>query len=100
MDHSLGALLTQKNDEGTEQAIYYLNRTLIGAESCYNPIEKECFALVIAIQKMLHYLVGQIIHVISRVNPLWILMTKSSSLNFRLANWVILLSQYDLTFVP
>jgi len=27
-------------------------------------------------------------------------MTKSSCLNFRLANWAILLSQYDKTFVP
>ena len=33
MDHSLGALLAQKNDEGHEQAICYLSRTLIGAES-------------------------------------------------------------------
>ena len=33
MDHSLDALLAQKNDEGCEQAIYYLSRTLIGAES-------------------------------------------------------------------
>ena len=33
MDHSLGALLAQKNDEGAEQAIYYLSKTLIGAES-------------------------------------------------------------------
>ena len=69
MDHSLGALLTQKDDDGHEQAIYYLNRTLIGVESRYNPIEKECLALVFTIQKTRHYLVGQIIHVISRVNP-------------------------------
>ena len=27
MDHSLGALLAQKNDEGYKQAIYYLSRT-------------------------------------------------------------------------
>ena len=27
-------------------------------------------------------------------------MTKSSSLNSRLANWTTLLSQYDMTFVP
>jgi len=27
-------------------------------------------------------------------------MTKSGSLNSRLANWAILLSQYDMTFVP
>jgi len=87
MDYSLGAPLAQKNDEGTEQAIYYLNRTLIGPDSCYNPVEKECLALVVAIQKMRHYLVRQTIHVISRVNPLRILMTNPSSLaNSRLAN--------------
>jgi len=47
MDHFLSALLTQKNDEGTEHAIHYLSRTLIGAESRHNPIKKgvshSCF---------------------------------------------------------
>ena len=76
MDHSLGALLIQKNDEGHEQAIYCQRRTLIGGESRYNPVEKECLALVFAIQKTRHYLVGQTIHVIFRVNPLRIIMTK------------------------
>ena len=85
MDHSLGALLAQKKNNGHEQAIYYLSRTLIGAESRYNSIEKECLALVFAIQKTRHYLVGQTIHVIFRVNPLCLLMTKPRSLNSRLA---------------
>jgi len=52
MDHSLGALLAQNNDQGYEQSIYYLNRTMIGAEHRYNLTEKECLALVFAIQKM------------------------------------------------
>ena len=100
MDHSLGTLLAQKNDKGCEHAIYYLSKTLIGDESRYNPIEKECLALIFAVQKRRHYLVGQTIHVVSRVNPLRILMTKSGSLNSKLANWAILLSQYDITFIP
>ena len=94
MDHSLGALLAQNNEH--EQAIYYLSRTMIGAEHQYNPIEKECLALVFAVQKMRHYLVCQTIHVISKVNPLRLLMTKPSSLNSRLAKWVILLFQYEM----
>jgi len=61
MDHSLGALFAQKNDDGHEQAIYYLSRTLIGAKSRYNPIENECLAHVFAIQRTRHYLVGQTI---------------------------------------
>src|SRR5436853_5774714 len=79
MEHSLGALLAQHNDEGHEQAIYYLSRTLLGAEHRYHPVEKECLALVFAVQKMRHYLVGQTVHVISKVNPLRLLMTKPSS---------------------
>jgi len=75
MDHSLRVLLAQNNDQNHEHAIYYLSWTMIGAEQRYNPIEKECLALVFAIQKIPHYLMGQRIHVISRVNPLRLLMT-------------------------
>ena len=81
MDHSLGALLAQNNDQEHEQAIYYMSRTMIGAEHRYCPIEKECLALVFANQKIRHYLMGQTIHVISKVNPLRLLMTKLSLLN-------------------
>ena len=95
MDHSLGILLAQKNDEGWD-----LRRTLIGTESLYNPVEKECLALIFVVQRIRHYLVGQTIHVVSRVNLLRIFMTKRGSLNSRLANGAILLSQYDMTFVP
>jgi len=100
MDHSLGALLAQNNDQGYEQAIYYLSRTMIGVEHRYNPIEKECLALVFAVQKMWHYLVVQIINVIPKVNPLRLLMTKPSSLNGRLVKWAILLYQYEMHFLP
>ena len=99
MDHSLGALLAQNNDQGYEQAIYYLSRTMIGVEHRYNLIEKECLALVFTVQKMRHYLVGQTIHVISKVNPLRLHMTKPSSPNGRLAKWAILLSQYEMQFL-
>jgi len=59
MDHSLGALLAQKNDESFEHAIYYLSRTLIVVESRYNSVKKECLALVFAVQKTRHYLVAK-----------------------------------------
>ena len=72
---------------------------MIRAEHQYYLIEKECLALVFALQKMRHYLVGQTINVISKVNPLRLLMTKLSSLNGRLAKWAILLSQYEMQFL-
>ena len=64
------------------------------------PDQKECLALVFAIHKMGHYLVGQTIQVISKVNSLRLLMTKPSSLNGRLAKWAILLFQYEMQFLP
>src|SRR5204862_3338358 len=58
VEHLVGALLAQKSDEGHEQAIYYLSRTMVGAEHRYNPVEKKCLALVFAVQKTRHYLNG------------------------------------------
>jgi len=58
---------------------------MIGVEYHHNPVEKECLTLVFAFQKMPHYLVGRTIYVISKVNPLRLLMTKLSLLNGRLA---------------
>jgi len=78
IDHSLGALLVRNNYQGHEQTIYYLSRIIIGAEYRYSQIEKECLTLIFAIQKTRHYLVGQTIYVISKVNPLRLLMTKPS----------------------
>ena len=49
MDHSLGALLAQNSDQGHDQAIYYLSRTMIGAEHWYSLNKKECLVLVFAI---------------------------------------------------
>ncbi|KAI0516060.1 hypothetical protein KFK09_008732 [Dendrobium nobile] len=40
LKESLGALLAQNNEEGKENALYYISRRLIGAESRYSPIEK------------------------------------------------------------
>src|SRR4051812_247559 len=73
---------------------------MVGAEHRYNPVEKECLALVFAVQKTRHYLSGQTIYVVSRVNPLRLLMTKPSTFNGRLTKWAMLLSQNDMHFLP
>ena len=90
--HSLSALLAQDDDNDHEQAVYYLSRTLVGAKSRYPMIEKECLALVFAIQKIRHYLVGQTIYIISNINPIRVFITQPTSMNWRLARWALLLS--------
>ena len=84
-DHSLGAMLAQNNDDGKEVALYYLSRMLVWAEHNYKPMEKECLALLFAVQKLQNYLLSNTVYLVSRINPLKVLMTKAGSLNDRLA---------------
>jgi len=84
LECSLGAMLAQCNDEGKENAIYYINRTMVGAEVNYSSMEKICLALVFVVQKLRHYLLSHQITVISKANPLRYILSKSQ-LSRRLA---------------
>ncbi|KAL0289701.1 UNVERIFIED_CONTAM: hypothetical protein Sangu_2606400 [Sesamum angustifolium] len=48
-ERSVEILLAQKNDEGKENALYYLSRTMTSNELKYSPIEKLCLALIFSI---------------------------------------------------
>ena len=99
LDHSLGALLAQNNDQGKENALYYLSRTLVGAEHNYTPIEKICLALVFAVQKLWHYMLAHSVTLISRADPLKYLMTKPMP-SGKLAKWSLILSEFEIKYVP
>ncbi|KAH0720316.1 hypothetical protein KY284_005346 [Solanum tuberosum] len=64
-EQSLGALLAQENKAKKEQALYYLSRTLIGAELNYMSIEKMCF--LYAIKNLRHYFEAYTIKLISQI---------------------------------
>ncbi|KAJ8636224.1 hypothetical protein MRB53_010491 [Persea americana] len=100
IEHSLEALLAQENDEGKEVALYHLSCKLVGVEHRYSLVEKECMAVMFAVQKLRHYLMSNTIYLISRINLLKVLVTKAGSHNARLAKWSILLSQFDIRYVP
>ncbi|XP_058068433.1 uncharacterized protein LOC131217513 [Magnolia sinica] len=74
-------------------------RTLIGAECNYSPIEKVCLALIFAVQKLRHYCLSHDIILISRADPLKFLMIRPM-LSRRLAKWMLLLSEYMITYEP
>ena len=96
---SLGVLLAQENDNGKEGALYYLSRTLTGAELNYSPIEKICLALIFALQKLRHYLLAHSVRLISRADPLKYIMSKPV-LTGRLAKWALMLQEFEITYVP
>lgn len=99
LEESLGALLAQTNEEGKENALYYLIRRLLPTEARYPMIERQCLALVFAAQKLRHYMLSYKINLISRMNPLQYLVTRPT-LSGRLARWSMFLLQFDITFVP
>ena len=76
IERSLGTLLAQNNDEGEENALYYISRTMVGAEVNYSSMEKICLALVFAIQKLWQYLLSHHIILISKVDPLKYILSK------------------------
>ena len=45
---AIGALLVQEDDQGNEQPIYYVSRTLKDTETRYPRIEKACLVIIYA----------------------------------------------------
>jgi hypothetical protein len=51
-------MLIQNHDGTINKPIYYVSRFMIGFENNYSSTNKEAFAMIYAIQKFRHYLLG------------------------------------------
>ncbi|XP_019261758.1 PREDICTED: uncharacterized protein LOC109239622 [Nicotiana attenuata] len=98
-ERSVGALLTQGNNEGRENVLYYLSRMMTPNELKYSPIEKLCLALVFSIQKMKHYFQAHVVLLVSRANPIKFIISKPV-LSDRLARWYLQFQQFEIVYVP
>ncbi|KAL0290342.1 UNVERIFIED_CONTAM: hypothetical protein Scaly_2674400 [Sesamum calycinum] len=98
-ERSVEILLAQKNDEGKENALYSLSRTMMPNELKYSPIEKLCLALIFSVQKLKHYFPSHSIHLVSKANPLKYVIAKPV-LSDKLARWYLQLQQFEITYVP
>ncbi|XP_077344305.1 uncharacterized protein LOC143988526 [Lithobates pipiens] len=94
--YGLGAVLSQVDDAGEEHPILYLSRKLLPREVAYATIEKECLAIVWALQKLQTYLYGRHFTVITDHNPLsW--LNRVAGENGKLLRWSLILQQYNFT---
>jgi len=95
-DYACGAVLSQKNDEGTDKVLGYFSKTLSSAERNYSVYQKECLAILRAIEYFKQYLQGTHFTVFTDHFSL------ASILNWkdppmRIARWLQIFGEYNFT---
>ena len=96
-DMGIGAALFQESDDGVDRVVCYFSKKLTKSQKNYSSIEKECLALLLALQHFDVYLNVTLhpILVYTDHNPLTFLC-KMSNKNQRLTRWSLLLQEYDI----
>ncbi|XP_077221648.1 uncharacterized protein LOC143855417 [Tasmannia lanceolata] len=98
-DTAMGCMLAQQDPESKrEKAIYHLSKKMLEYEQKYTLLEKTCLALVWDTQRLRHYLLSNRVSLLSRMDPLKYLFEKPA-LTGRTARWLLLLSEFDITYV-
>lgn len=95
---AIAAVLTQRVKEGDkecEHPIAYWSRTLKTAERNWAPSDRECLAVIAALEAFRHYTLGRPVRVITDCQALCWLMEKPEPTG-RLARWIIRLQQFDI----
>ncbi|XP_060969882.1 uncharacterized protein LOC133037084 [Cannabis sativa] len=87
-----------REDEGKQQPIYYVSKTLLDAETRYTQLEKLALALVTAGRKLRPYFQCHPIVVLTQY-PLHSILHKPE-LSGRMTKWAVELSEYDITYQP
>ncbi|PTQ33208.1 hypothetical protein MARPO_0091s0058, partial [Marchantia polymorpha] len=94
----LGAVLTQRDDEGKEFVVAYASRSNSAVESRYSSYKGECLAAVWAVAHFRCYLFGTQFTLVTDHQPLKWLMD-SDKLTGKLARWDLILYEYDFQVV-
>ena len=95
-DHAVSAVLLR--DQGVQQPVYYVNKTLVDAETRYLPLEKLVLvlALVHATRKLPHYFQTHTIYVLIEY-PLQSLL-KRSYYTGKIVKWGTQLGSFDIRY--
>ncbi|KAL8599551.1 hypothetical protein ACOMHN_065151 [Nucella lapillus] len=94
----LGAVLLQQSD-GVLHPVVFASRKLLEREKNYNTIERECLAIIWAVQKFMKFLWG--VHFILQTDhrPLTYLRT-SGFKNARILRWALSLQEFSFEIQP
>ncbi|XP_078250152.1 uncharacterized protein LOC144589428 [Pogona vitticeps] len=90
----VGAVLCQEDENGDQHPVSYLSRKLQKGERHLATVEKECLAIVYAIQKAKLYIWGRHFVLCTDHSPLQWLKTMKTH-NSKLMRWALNLQDYD-----
>ena len=95
-DRGVGAVLSQRDDDGTDRPVGFFSKKLLPRESRYSTVEKECLAIKLATHAFRVYLLGRPFIIQTDHHSLrWLDQLKDS--NSRLTRWSLALQPYTYT---
>ena len=97
-DYGLGAVLLQTIDN-EDRPIAFASRSLTELEKKYTTTEKECLALVFAVQKFHTYLFGSDFEAYVDHKPLESLNNPNKKSNARIERWIMTLQSYTFKVI-
>jgi hypothetical protein len=94
--YGLGAILEQKQPDGTYRPVYYASRKLTDVESRYSQFEREALGVKWACQKFQLYLIGKRFEVRTDHKPLLkVLSARANPPSARIERWILYLQQFS-----
>ena len=95
--HAISLVLIRV-DNGTQQPVYYVSKSLNEAEVRYLPLEKAILAVVHATRKLPHYFQAHTVIVLTQLSLKLVL--RSADYTRRVAKWGMILEAFDIKYMP
>ena len=96
-DVAAGGVLLQEDQDGIDHPVCYFSRKFNNHQKNYSTIEKECLALILALQHFNIYVSSLEVPLLvyTDPNPL-VFLHKLKDKNQRLLRWSLILSEYNM----
>ena len=90
----------QTDDSGQTLPVLYASRKLLDRETRYSTVERECLAIVWAIETFSRYLIGREFVIETVIHRPVMYMHRNKTSNGRLMRWALALQEYRFSILP